>query len=234
MSSTPDGRTLTATMLLLAFSSPELAAPWQPIGPWYGPANVLAYAALGTVAYAGTDAGVYRTPDDGLSWQPRSEGLSAARVTALAPSLADPDLVIAGTMESSLHRSTDGELSWAPAAYAYELVAIGRRGGRELGATLSVRVPAHSFALHAPYPQPLALAASIPFDLPRAAHVDLRIAGAGGRVVRSLLARDLGPGRHVVTWDGMTASGDPVPAGVYLVVLESRGKLRREKIVIAR
>ena len=116
MSRTPDGRTLTATMLLLAFSSPVLAAPWQPIGPWYGPVNVLAYAASGTVAYAGTDAGVYRTTDDGLSWQPRSEGLPAARVTALAASLADPDLVIAGTMGSGLHRSTDGGLSWTPAA----------------------------------------------------------------------------------------------------------------------
>jgi len=143
--------------------------------------------------------------------------------------------------ELVLDDDADGRYVWTDlrtepgASYGYELVAIGRGGGRELVATLSVRLPALSFVLHAPYPQPVAsLPATIPFDLPRAAHVNVRVVGAGGRVVRALLAADLGPGRHVVIWDGANGNGGPVPAGVYLVVLESRGELRREKIVIVR
>jgi hypothetical protein len=143
--------------------------------------------------------------------------------------------------EFVLDDDADGRYAWTDrriepgASYGYELVAIWRGGGRELAATLSVRLPALSFALHAPYPQPVAsLLANIPFDLPGAAHVNVRIVGAGGRVVRSLLAADLEPGRHVVTWDGSSGSGGLVPAGVYLVVLEAGGELRREKVVIVR
>jgi len=51
---------------------------------------------------------------------------------------------------------------------------------------------------------------------------------------RAVTAADLDAGRHVVTWDGMGGRGDPVPAGVYLVVLESCGELRREKVVVGR
>ncbi len=88
-------------------------AAWTPAGPWYGQVNVLATSP--TAAYAGTETGVFRTENQGATWEPKSAGLPLARVTALIVSPNDPELVLAGTGGAGIYRSTDAGESWLAA-----------------------------------------------------------------------------------------------------------------------
>ncbi len=54
--------------------------------------------------------------------------------------------------------------------------------------------------------------------------VALRIHDAAGRRVRTLIARSLDPGEHVVVWDGLDEAGAPAPAGAYWCRLEQGGR----------
>jgi len=62
-------------------------------------------------AFVGTVDGVRRTTDSGDSWEPVGPSVDD-RVTALAVSPHDPDVVWAGTEPSAVYRSTDGGESW--------------------------------------------------------------------------------------------------------------------------
>jgi hypothetical protein len=70
--------------------------------------------------------------------------------------------------------------------------------------------------------------------LPRAAAADLRIYDVQGRLVRTLIARELGAGSHVASWDGTRESGGPAPAGVYFVRLRAGEAESRRKVVMIR
>jgi len=45
----------------------------------------------------------------------------------------------------------------------------------------------------------------------------VRVFDVRGGLVRELLQRTLGPGRHGVQWDGKSASGQPVGSGIYYI-----------------
>ncbi len=62
--------------------------------------------------YAGTNAGVFRSPDNGASWAPFNQGVASATVTRV---LVTPDRVYAGTYHNanSVYRSSDG-LAFSP------------------------------------------------------------------------------------------------------------------------
>lgn len=67
-------------------------------------------------------------------------------------------------------------------------------------------------------PNPFNPSTSIAYTVPDGAQgpVDLRILDVRGRLVQTL-ATDASPGDHAVRWDGTDRSGQPAPAGVYLV-----------------
>jgi hypothetical protein len=62
----------------------------------------------------------------------------------------------------------------------------------------------------------------------------LRIYDLGGRLVRTLVDGDRGPGRHEVLWDGKGDRGSELTAGVYFCRLEAGGGSVRGKIVLVR
>jgi hypothetical protein len=68
------------------------------------------------VVFAGTESGVYRSPNGGRGWK-RAGGLEAVVQTlAVAPDFHTSGLVLAGTEDQGLWRSTDGGRSFAPVA----------------------------------------------------------------------------------------------------------------------
>jgi len=101
------------------------------------------------------------------------------------------------------------------------------------GATAAPAAPPAAMRLDAA-PNPFNPATSIAFSLPRAAAVDLRVVTLQGRPVRSLLAGLLAAGEHAAAWDGTDARGRAVPAGVYLVVLETPAGTVSRKVVLAK
>ncbi len=93
---------------------PAITAPpaerLRSIGPDGGPVHALVSAADGSVAYAGTHAGVFRSRDGGARWEPASTGLPGVPVRCLAVG-PDPALVFAGT-DGGLFRSADSGERW--------------------------------------------------------------------------------------------------------------------------
>jgi hypothetical protein len=68
------------------------------------------------VVFAGTETGVYRSPNGGRGWK-RSEGLDGVvQVIALAPDFHQTGLVLAGTESMGLWRSTDSGRTFTPVA----------------------------------------------------------------------------------------------------------------------
>jgi len=69
--------------------------------------------------------------------------------------------------------------------------------------------------------------------LPGSGRVRLEVLDVGGRVVAQLADGFKPAGRHEFAWDGRGHLG-PVPAGVYVLRLESSGRTLTRKFVIAR
>jgi hypothetical protein len=86
----------------------------------------------------------------------------------------------------------------------------------------------------APNPARRGEAAAIAFGVPAGAGetpVRLEVVDARGRVVRTLVAGNLPPGRHLRRWGGEDDRGARAGAGVYFVHLAMPGLSRHEKVV---
>lgn len=69
------------------------------------------------VIFLGTDRGVFRSEDGGLTWRLAGVGLPQVNVLALAlsPDFASDRMIFAGLADRGLYVSTDGGQSWKPA-----------------------------------------------------------------------------------------------------------------------
>jgi hypothetical protein len=70
-------------------------------------------------------------------------------------------------------------------------------------------------------PNPFASGTTIRYSLPVRARVELSVVDLRGRVVRTLLKRNDGPGRYEAAWDGMTGTGNRAASGVYFLRLSA-------------
>jgi VCBS repeat protein/flagellar hook capping protein FlgD len=77
------------------------------------------------------------------------------------------------------------------------------------------------FALGASRPNPARGDATIPFEIPREAQVDLRVYDVAGRVVRTLVSATLPAGVHEARWDGIDDRGAPAAPGTYFYRLRA-------------
>jgi len=84
------------------------------------------YAATGL----GVEAGVFRSPDGGQTWELRSLGLTNLDIRSLAVAPGNPDVVYAGTVDATseggdngrIFRTTDGGLTWTDISAGIEAV----------------------------------------------------------------------------------------------------------------
>ena len=84
------------------------------IGPDGGEVHALTASADGSVVYAGTHAGVFRSRDRGASWTRTSAGLPLAPVRCLAVDPSDSGAVFAGT-DAGLFVTSDSGDHWSGA-----------------------------------------------------------------------------------------------------------------------
>jgi photosystem II stability/assembly factor-like uncharacterized protein len=67
----------------------------------------------GNEVYVGLyNAGVMRTTDGGISWEPRNAGLSGTLMNCIAVHPAEPATIYAGTYQAELWKTTDGGNNW--------------------------------------------------------------------------------------------------------------------------
>lgn len=93
-------------------------------------------------------------------------------------------------------------------------------------------------ALEQNYPNPFNPETSISFTVPGgegdAAPVRLVVYSMRGKLVRTLVDRALGAGRHMVTWNGRDEHGQEVSSGMYFYKLESGEEMVVRKMVVLR
>ena len=64
--------------------------------------------------------------------------------------------------------------------------------------------------------------------------VNLAVYGLDGRLHRTIVAGDVGPGAHTTAWDGRDHDGRPVASGVYVVRLSTAGLTREQRLTVIR
>ncbi len=64
--------------------------------------------------------------------------------------------------------------------------------------------------------------------------VELCVYNAGGKKVRTVFRDKQAFGDYVVSWDGKNDYGNPLPSGVYFLVLRSDHALRVQRAVYIR
>jgi len=86
-----------------------------------------------------------------------------------------------------------------------------------------------------PTPNPSSGEVSVVLEVPgNVGNVEVGVYSASGRVVRSLLSRDLGPGRCHVHWDGEDSDGHDVPSGVYFLRVTTGHESLARKLLVVR
>lgn len=100
------------------------------------------------------------------------------------------------------------------------------------GSSLAVREPA--LRLSQPWPSPFSNATSVSYVLSTSRYVDVRALDVQGRLVRLVASGRAGPGTHAVRWNGLGDDGRRVPAGAYILRVESDGSTVTRKVVMTR
>lgn len=88
------------------------------------------------------------------------------------------------------------------------------------------------FALQQNRPNPFGAATSITFSLARAGRVDLHVYDVNGRLIRSLVEREMDAGTHDIEWRGENDRGLRSEPGVYFYQLVTPGFTRTRKTLL--
>ena len=102
------------------------------------------------------------------------------------------------------------------------------------GATLStgyVKNIPQNFSLYQNYPNPFNPTTLIRYDLPKEGLVNFKIYDMMGRVVKTLVKKSQTAGYKDIQWNGTNNRNKPVPAGLYVYMIES-GEFRQSKKMI--
>jgi hypothetical protein len=81
-------------------------------------------------------------------------------------------------------------------------------------------------------PNPFNPTTRISFDLEARENVNISVYDVKGRLVNTLLNRELGAGPHSVDWDGTATNGNRVSSGVYLYVLRTSKETISRRMVL--
>jgi hypothetical protein len=90
------------------------------------------------------------------------------------------------------------------------------------------------FGLGLNYPNPFNPATRFSFETTAPAHISLQVFDIRGRRIRTLLSGKMRAGLHETVWDGFDDSGLPAASGVYILRLETDGRIASRKIVLGR
>ncbi|MBM3315056.1 T9SS type A sorting domain-containing protein [candidate division WOR-3 bacterium] len=113
----------------------------------------------------------------------------------------------------------------------YEFEVIEKDGGAGQAGHQQQRVTEPSMAA---YPNPFSRGLSVYYALPRAGVAAVKVFDIAGREVRCLLNGAAPAGTRTLVFDGRDSRGRTLPAGVYLLRLETEGRVLTEKVIMSR
>jgi photosystem II stability/assembly factor-like uncharacterized protein len=154
--------------------------------------------------FIGTDFGMYYTEDGGTTWQAMGEGHPICPVFDIDLSNSARKLV-SGTHGRSM--------------YSFDLSQLG------VPITES-RTSKPDYRLHQNYPNPFNSTTVIPFDIRQPGHVTLKIYDVNGRLVTTLIDRQMQAGSHSATFNA-----EGLASGTYFAALSAANSRMVKKIV---
>jgi len=83
-------------------------------------------------------------------------------------------------------------------------------------------------------PNPFNPSISISFNVGQAGEIDLNIYDLGGHLIKTLATQEFATGQYSRRWDGRDSSGSMMPAGVYLVRIQSATATDSKKITLVK
>ena len=101
-----------------------------------------------------------------------------------------------------------------------------RARGGPMGDNLGV------IALHRAMPNPAVNKVKICWQVPTQTRVSLKVYNIAGQRVKTLVNRQVKPGRYETVWDGTDAKGRKLAAGVYFYALDTGNKRLSRKVVL--
>ncbi len=83
-------------------------------------------------------------------------------------------------------------------------------------------------------PNPFNPSISISFNVGQSGEIDLNIYDLGGHLIKTLATQEFAAGQYSRRWDGRDNSGSLMPAGVYLVRIQSVTATDSQKITLVK
>ncbi|MBI5474527.1 MAG: T9SS type A sorting domain-containing protein [Ignavibacteriae bacterium] len=200
-----DSTIIAGTQSAGAFRSTDRGMSWQNVG--FSSNNVAAFASSGRSLFASAAGSVFRTTNNGNSWNQVAEGLGDG-ATCIA---ANSTYLFAGTSVSGVWRRALSEIVVTVSQQEYE--------------------PA-SFALAQNYPNPFNSATTIKFTiLVGTGHAPslVKVYDVLGREVATLVNEVTPAGTYTVQWDAKELS-----SGVYFCRLQSGGLTSVRRLLLLR
>ena len=224
---------------------------WNPI-PMTSPRRigetVLGMASGGTAVVAATASGIFRSTDEGLSWERTSVSIPPLTF-AISPVYHGSTFFILMTtpLSSSLLMSSDEGRTWKllgvyPVPNVFAVAIVGETfylgGGEGLwraplsglftGVVERTTTPP-AFRLQQNYPNPFNPSTRIPFSVESPGFVTLKVYDLLGREVQTLVNDNLQPGSYERTFDASHLAG-----GVYWYRLQSERYVETRSLLLLR
>ncbi len=188
------------------------------------------------VLFAGTEAGLCQSLDNGASW--RRFGLNGRTAQCL---LFHGNDLFAGT-RNGVFLATNNSNYWIDVNDGIENFEInalaikgdtlfaGTQGGLWMRSITELKqTPPQSFLLEQNYPNPAGLTTNIPIRLPLPGFVSLKIFDLFGREVATLSSGEMSAGSYIFSWN--TAA---FPSGVYLCRLQTGSSVATRTLEIVK
>lgn len=224
---------------------------WNPIPmntPRFVGQFVTGAASDGTTMVAATNTGIYRSSDQGLSWQTTNFSLPGPTIPTFML-FHGPAVFALSTSPffSTLFRSSDVGASWQSvgafplpnvldAAIVGDTLFLGGPGGlwkaplsQLITSTDDRRLAPQAFSLNQNFPNPFNPSTVIGYELPVVSFVSLRIFDLLGQAVETLVNEELPAGTFKATWNA-----SDYPSGVFFCRLEARRFVATRKLVLVR
>lgn len=159
----------------------------------------------------------------------------------IASYLTNADLQGQGTVTYSTSYEFVDRLVQADRTYEYRLADVDYNSVVEYHSVRTVTikeidlsVTPDKFAVKPAYPNPFNPSTNIEYTIPKDGRVNITIYDLTGHRVSSLVNKEQAAGWHKVRWSGNDDNGTQMPAGIYLVTVNTGNSIKTMKLVFVK
>ena len=190
------------------YKSTDFGVHWNPAGlqddpitsliGQFGASNTL-YAGTGGQFLEATGNGIFRSPDNGTTWEPVNQNLSSPFILSMLVDPNAPNTIYAGTMGRGIFKTT-----------------VETHVNHILNADEKIKM------VHLTnFPNPFNSNTQIEYYLPQNGRVLLSLYDISGRLIHVLVDGYQPQGFHTLFWNGTDTAGNPVASGLYFYSLQT-------------